>query len=159
VPITPSVTDQPHLATGIHIAQARREAGLTQSELARGVGISLGLLEKLERGAADPSDYLERVATATGRPVTWLARGEETDDSADLLAELLRAVQETHADLRSRLEGLEDRLDAAGIGLELERSLRRQDERAERLKAELDAAVARIEELERSLLPRLRVEG
>jgi hypothetical protein len=53
------------------VAQARREAGLTQKALAERLGVSLWTVERVENGSASPTDHLVTVSEATGKPLDW----------------------------------------------------------------------------------------
>ena len=53
------------------VSERRREAGLTQAELAARMGTTQAALSKIETGRTLPGlDLLARVAEATGRPLT-----------------------------------------------------------------------------------------
>lgn len=56
---------------GWQLAKARREAGLTQSELAARIRTTQSAVSRVEAGRTLPSlRFLERFARATGRPLT-----------------------------------------------------------------------------------------
>jgi transcriptional regulator with XRE-family HTH domain len=58
------------------LERLRREAGLTQTELAERIGTTQSAVSKIESGRTLPGlELLDRVAKATGRPVT-LTLGE-----------------------------------------------------------------------------------
>ena len=61
---------------GRRIAQARRRAALTQTELGERIGLSLWDVERLEDGAADPSRHLGPIARVTGVQEAWLAAAD-----------------------------------------------------------------------------------
>jgi transcriptional regulator with XRE-family HTH domain len=65
---------------GERIAQARRNAGLTQKDLALRLGVSLWTVESLERGGAAAPRHLEAIAEATKTAESWL-RGDGSDHS------------------------------------------------------------------------------
>src|SRR5215470_1476910 len=53
------------------VRRARTAAGLTQAELAQRIGTTQSAVSRLESGRLLPTlAVLERVATATGRPIT-----------------------------------------------------------------------------------------
>lgn len=53
------------IPTGAEIKQSRKKAGMTQRQLAAKVGVSQGLIAKIERGAVDPrTSTLRRVINA-----------------------------------------------------------------------------------------------
>ncbi|HEX9123774.1 MAG TPA: helix-turn-helix transcriptional regulator [Actinomycetota bacterium] len=52
------------------VVERRRQAGLTQTELAERIGTTQAAISKIETGRTLPGiDLLERVAVATGRPI------------------------------------------------------------------------------------------
>src|SRR5688572_1604556 len=58
---------------GARVRAARREAGLTQRELGKRLGIPLRTVERIEAGEADPHAHAEQLAEITGRPAEWFA--------------------------------------------------------------------------------------
>jgi transcriptional regulator with XRE-family HTH domain len=59
------------LRLGLMLSKRRKEAGLTQDELARRIGTSQGAISRLEAGSVLPTlAVLERFAAATGGPLT-----------------------------------------------------------------------------------------
>ena len=55
---------------GEDIARARRQAGMTQQELARHAKTRQANISRLERGIQNPSvEFLERVARSLGRKI------------------------------------------------------------------------------------------
>jgi len=74
------VVAEPPVATfAVLLAQLRREAGLTQAEVARGMGTSQAAVARLESGHFMPSwNSIERFARAVGRrPVVTLQAAEQ----------------------------------------------------------------------------------
>lgn len=64
----------PELKTGPagnRLAEARRDAGLSQRKLAERLGISLWAVDQLERGEEDLSTHLSAITQATGREAGW----------------------------------------------------------------------------------------
>jgi len=59
------------------IAAARREAGLTQRELAELVGTTVWTLDRIEAGLCLPHDYTERIEIALGQQQGWLDTAPE----------------------------------------------------------------------------------
>lgn len=57
------------------VKQARKHAGLTQSELAERIGIKQASISELERGLSRSSSYLVQIAGACGVNPVWLAEG------------------------------------------------------------------------------------
>lgn len=65
------------IPTGAEIKQYRKRAGLTQRQLAARVGVSQGLIAKIERGAVDPrTSTLRRVVGALEHPAAPELRAE-----------------------------------------------------------------------------------
>src|SRR5205823_9939949 len=91
------------------IATARREAALTQKELADRLGISLWSLDRLESGASDESPGgLAGVARITGKPESWFRESAEAPPAASAVVgeRVLTARQEaglTQKELAERL--------------------------------------------------------
>lgn len=74
---------------GPRVAEARRQLGLTQAELAAAVGFHRTALSKIESGARDVGSLeLAALARALRRPVDWFL--SEPMDAPDLLRELRR---------------------------------------------------------------------
>jgi transcriptional regulator with XRE-family HTH domain len=72
---------------------ARREAGLTQAELARRAGTTQSAIARMERRGANPTvAWLDRALGATGRRLQLDAAAPATDSGVDetLTAEALR---------------------------------------------------------------------
>ena len=66
-PETEPVNVNPQLAVAVELRWARQDAGLTQADLARRVGVSQQQVAKLERPGANPSiATLRKVADALG---------------------------------------------------------------------------------------------
>ncbi|MFL5796613.1 MAG: helix-turn-helix transcriptional regulator [Actinomycetota bacterium] len=62
---------------GRQVAQARRDAGLTQAELAERMGTTQSAVSRLESGRSVPSlPVLQKVARATGRPIEIVVEPE-----------------------------------------------------------------------------------
>lgn len=73
---------------GQRIAEVREQAGLTQSALARAMGISQSAVSQIESGERNPSyDMLRQVAKALDVSVAYLAGAE---------VERLRPEEEAH---------------------------------------------------------------
>jgi hypothetical protein len=53
----------------MQIAGARREANLTQVELAERIGIGTWQLDRIEHGRLDPAGYLDAIGEALGQPI------------------------------------------------------------------------------------------
>ena len=72
--------------TGERVATARREAGLTQKELADRLGVSLWNVERIEDGQEDAVARLDALARATGKPRAWFGNGESGVEQTDAAA-------------------------------------------------------------------------
>lgn len=80
---------------GARIAQGRKEAGLTQKELADGAPFSARSLQDYEAGRLVPHKHLEYIAVRVGRSRSWLLTGDEDqlDRIESKLDELLKLVR------------------------------------------------------------------
>ena len=68
---------------GGNIADARKAKDLTQSQLARRVGVESMAVSRWERGLVRPSDAnLQAVAQALGRDFVWFFRDREPQQDA-----------------------------------------------------------------------------
>ena len=68
---------------GRRIAQARREAGLTQDELSDLVGVSMRTIQNWEGGDTSAYRHMRQIAEVTGRSLKWLLHGEDDESSDD----------------------------------------------------------------------------
>lgn len=96
------------------IREARRDAGLTQQQLARRLGVTQATLAKLERNGSNPTvRTLERVLRATGRRLELRAKDvtmvvDETQLREHLgmtPAERLRTFEASHRNLEQLVRG------------------------------------------------------
>jgi transcriptional regulator with XRE-family HTH domain len=97
------------------IRQARRDAGLTQQQLARRLGVTQATLAKLERNGSNPTiRTLQRVLRATGRDLEL--RFARTAPSVDesLLREALRTSPAERIAAAERLTAEAQSLATAG---------------------------------------------
>jgi len=125
---------------GARIAQARREAGLTQQQLAELAPFSARSLQDYETGVTIPYRQLREIGKLLDRPIEWFLHGE-TEDKAGAIAEL-------RAHLDERFDELE-RLIELAIPAE-DRSAARSPREAARAAAEdADRARAALEESRR----------
>lgn len=86
---------------GQRIKAARAHAGLTQAQLAKLVGMSQQMIQKLEGGKADATAALLDICIETGVSPRWLARNEGAMlDSQPLILDA-KIIARTHAELDS----------------------------------------------------------
>jgi transcriptional regulator with XRE-family HTH domain len=77
----------PQARLGRRVAEARRGATLSQTELGDRIGLSLWDVERLERGEMDPSPHVTLIARATGREGAWFSLdGSEEEEPSRALA-------------------------------------------------------------------------
>ena len=69
-------------AAGDRLAQARRDAGLTQKALADRLGISLWSLAELEQGRGDLGTHLPAITDVTGKQAGWFDGTPSPDGAA-----------------------------------------------------------------------------
>lgn len=129
---------------GARIAQARREAGLTQEQLAELAPFSHRSLQDYERGQVIPYRQMRDIAQLLGRPVEWFLHGEKEDEPEVLeqLAELADRLERVEAMLRlivpaADLAALDDQVRAAAAAADdaaarLDRLDREEPARADR---------------------------
>jgi transcriptional regulator with XRE-family HTH domain len=98
----PSDVDQVRRRLGSRIGQARREAGLTQYELAERIGATLWQVVKVEDGDVDGTPMLPKIAGATGWSIEALAL-EHGDEPADLLRSRVAKLEEDMRALTGQL--------------------------------------------------------
>jgi transcriptional regulator with XRE-family HTH domain len=80
------------VSLGIEVARRRKEAGLTQSELAKAMGTTQPAISKIESGRTLPTlPFLDRLAVATGKPLT-LVLGEDPVLTSEDRAQRVRRV-------------------------------------------------------------------
>lgn len=95
------------MRTGERIAALRTALGLSQSQLAKKIGLSQATIGKLESGISSGSSHLHKIARALGTTAEYLT-GETNDasagalpvPSADTLAAQLDLVEVQEIDLR-----------------------------------------------------------
>lgn len=94
------------------IGQARRDAGLTQEEMADLLGVIPRTIQNYESKRV-PWRHLKEIATITGKPQEWFLRGDE-DDGEDPAVQAVRAVEaldsKIDVDVTPRLDGIEREL-------------------------------------------------
>jgi HTH-type transcriptional regulator, cell division transcriptional repressor len=97
---------------GRRIAQARREAGLTQEELARLIGVTTRSVQGYEAGNVTPFRHLRKLEEATEKPRGWLLYGDggntaNVGEVATKLAELVAQIAEDAERIATAAERLE----------------------------------------------------
>jgi transcriptional regulator with XRE-family HTH domain len=83
------------------LAQARDEAGLTQDDAARAVGVTQRSWQSWEAGESIPFKRLANIADVVGRSKEWLLHG---DPQEPLGQDLMAALMENNALLRRLLD-------------------------------------------------------
>lgn len=126
---------------------ARKDAGLTQPELAELVGISVQAISNLERGEAKPkAETLHRIAQATKKPMDWFF--SDPSRPLSLLPALMAAAVEGAANMPDPVEQVPEDTDSDRLD-RIERFLARLDGRMERIEhALVDIAAGLREESE-----------
>ena len=89
------------MINGERILQAREIRGLTQTELARDIGVSQSRVARAERGGADLSDKVHLLAMKTGFPVAFFYRDGAPDFPLGSL--LFRSNTSLTKEMRARL--------------------------------------------------------
>jgi transcriptional regulator with XRE-family HTH domain len=92
-------------AIGARIAQARKEAGMTQEELAALASFSKRSLQDYEAGITIPYRHLQELGTLLRKPVDYFLHGEPERIETDRLKNLEDQMAEANSRLR-RLEEL-----------------------------------------------------
>lgn len=88
------------------IRQARKEAGLTQEQLAALIERHKRTIENYERVRVPDFSELNKIARVLNRPVEWFLHGDQPDRD-----EVLEAID----DLRSTLEQVDRKIDVADV--------------------------------------------
>ena len=101
---------------GDRIAGAREASGMTQSELARRLGVKLSTLRGWEDDRAEPrANRLQMMAGLLNVSLVWLLNGageggpQATETDADAGADMLAMLNELR-DLRGQMTRLSDRM-------------------------------------------------
>jgi transcriptional regulator with XRE-family HTH domain len=99
---------------GRRIAQARREAGLTQEELGTLIGVTTRSVQGYEAGAVTPFRHLRKLEEVTEKARGWLLYGDAGGDAsagvgdvATKLAELVAQIAEDAERIAIAAEQLE----------------------------------------------------
>ena len=92
---------------GERIKEARRQAGLTQDELADLVEVTTRTIQAYEAGDIDAYRKLNKLASVLNREVSWLLHGdEEAIPDDDRLGQVVHKLEE----LGAAIERVESRL-------------------------------------------------
>lgn len=103
------------MSTGALIRRARTDAGLTQTQLARRLGVSQAALARLEHSGANPTiRTLEKVIGATGRRLELRLELPERSIDETLLREALKLSPAERIKSAERLTAQAEALAAAG---------------------------------------------
>ncbi len=94
------------------VREARREAGLTQEEMAELIGVRPRTYQNYERDRV-PFRLLGRIAEVTGRDQEWFLRGRVATDE-DRLGELEGLVAQGFEEIRQSLADLAELVEQQG---------------------------------------------
>lgn len=95
---------------GGRIAQARRFAGMTQTELAAAIGKHMRAVQNWEKGVNEPTvSSVVLVSQVTGFPILWLIQGEGVTDQKP---KTVRTAHEVRRPVRRQGDSLTERLSA-----------------------------------------------
>ena len=125
---------------GRRIAQARKEAGLTQRELADQVGVTLRSVQAWERGEAHPYRHLPVLQRVLGRDAEWLVGGPSAD-----------SAEKQPATIRLNVRRAEQVLDTGDDRELSERELPRPDRHRRETLGRLERLEARLAQLEEAV--------
>jgi transcriptional regulator with XRE-family HTH domain len=81
-------------AIGARIALARKEAGLTQQELAEMASFSKRSLQDYEAGNTIPYPHMQELSALLKREVPWFLHGEQDEEALDRIEKRLAAVED-----------------------------------------------------------------
>lgn len=99
--------------TGVRVAGARREAGLTQRALAERLGVAIRTLQNYESGRFVPYRHLHELARLLHRSIPWLLSGAESPEArGPALVGANRRQRELLASNLRRLADLRQAMDA-----------------------------------------------
>ena len=97
---------------GSRIAAARREAGMTQRELADRLGVTTRSVQNYESGSIIPYKHLRRIEVLAHRRVGWILSGDGRDESAsETLRQLEKTLERHYALLQTHLDTLHHQTD------------------------------------------------
>lgn len=95
----------------LRLRKARKEAGLSQIEMGKRLGVSGQSVKEWEAGRSSPQfDRLQHIAATTGKPVAWFFLSEsDKGDLADSVETIHEAVVELER-MSTAVESLRSRL-------------------------------------------------
>lgn len=99
-------------AIGARLAQARREAGMTQVQVSEVSTVSERSLQDYEAGVTIPYRHFRELAGVYDRPVEWFLHGDRPPDEQVLLGEVAASVGALQEGVQEVLERL-SRIEAA----------------------------------------------
>jgi transcriptional regulator with XRE-family HTH domain len=88
--------DDERRAIGARIATARRQAGLTQRELAARLGVTPRSIQNYEAGAVIPYKHLRRIEALARKRSGWLLSGDGGDTGVSRTLQRLELALERH---------------------------------------------------------------
>ncbi len=91
-------------AIGRRIAQARKEAGMTQEDVADVATFSRRSLQDYESGVTTPFKHLREISALLDRPVEWFLHGEPEEEPSSH-AERLDRIEQHLSEIRGLLAG------------------------------------------------------
>lgn len=106
---------------GGRIAQARKESGLTQEELAEMASFSKRSLQDYETGITIPYRQIREIGKLLDRPTEWFLHGDTTETSIAPEAVMVRIDE-----LVDLVTALDRKLDVAGVSEERLQSIERE---------------------------------
>lgn len=97
-------------AIGERIAQARREAGLTQEQMAELATFSKRSLQDYEAGVTIPYAHMHEISALLKKPVPWFLHGEPDEGELERLREEVVGTRGEIAGLRQAVTEIRDQL-------------------------------------------------
>jgi transcriptional regulator with XRE-family HTH domain len=87
--------ERDRLSIGRRISEARRESGLTQTDLAATLGVTVRSIQNYESGVSVPYRHLRTIEAMTHRRPGWILDGDG-DGTLDAKIALLHEMIEAH---------------------------------------------------------------
>jgi PAS domain S-box-containing protein len=114
-----STADTVGAEIGARLAQARKQAGMTQKALAESVGVTRRSIQGYEAGTVVPYKHLERLGELLGRTASWFLAGEQARTvPADSIGQLRAAIHEELVAVFSELGANSEQLRHAELAAE-----------------------------------------